>query len=214
MSRPDPLCIYHITHADNLRSIVRDKALWSDVEMIRRGGPTSAVGMSSIKQRRLDLPVKCWNGLKVGQCVPFYFCPRSVMLYLLHKSNHVDLAYRGGQTPIVHLEADLTEVVNWAGAERVRWAFSLANAATSYTDFYGRLEDLDALNWDAIQSNDWRDPDVKEGKQAEFLVEGSFPLRLVQRIGVWDRAVETRVRTELASSAHKPRVEVMPSWYY
>ena len=58
--------------------------------------------------------MKCRPGLNVGDCVPFYFCPRSVMLYLIHRANHPELDYRGGQGPIVHLEADLHEAANWA----------------------------------------------------------------------------------------------------
>lgn len=50
-------------------------------------------------------------GLYVGQCVPFYFCPRSVMLYVIYCANHDELSYRGGQGPILHLEADLYETV-------------------------------------------------------------------------------------------------------
>ena len=36
---------------------------------------------------------------------------RSVMLYVIDKANHPNLAWRGGQGPIVHIEADLREVV-------------------------------------------------------------------------------------------------------
>jgi len=43
----------------------------------------------------------------VGDCVPFYFCPRSVMLYLIYQGNHPDLQYHGGQDLVLHLEADL-----------------------------------------------------------------------------------------------------------
>lgn len=214
MPQPDALRVYHITHASNLGSIAQDQGLWSDAEMIERGGPPATVGMSSIKQRRLKLPIPCCSGLMVGQCVPFYFCPRSVMLYLIHKGNHVDLSYRGGQAPIVHLEADLAQVVEWAGQNDVRWTFSLANAAAGYTGFRVGLDDLADLNWGAIQSNDWGDPDVKEGKQAEFLVERFFPLHLVERIGVYELGVADRIRTELSSSVHKPRIEVLRSWYY
>jgi ssDNA thymidine ADP-ribosyltransferase DarT-like protein len=96
---PDPGRIYHITHVDNLGSILSDGHLLSDAEMIARGGPDVAVGMSSIKQRRLRLPVKCFAATMVGQYVPFYFCPRSIMLYLM--GNHPELTYRGGQSPIV-----------------------------------------------------------------------------------------------------------------
>ena len=67
--------------------------------------------MSEIKQRRLTNPVKCRPGLSVGECVPFYFCPRSVMLYVIHMANHPELKYRGGQGAIVHLEAGLYEAV-------------------------------------------------------------------------------------------------------
>ncbi len=51
------------------------------------------------------MEVKCHPGTKVGEYVPFYFCPRSVMLYILYMGNHPELGYRGGQAPIVHLSA-------------------------------------------------------------------------------------------------------------
>lgn len=71
-SRPQ---IFHITHVDNLASIVRDGGLYSDAEMISRHGGVASIGMSRIKQRRLTLPVGCHPGDFVGECVPFYFCP-------------------------------------------------------------------------------------------------------------------------------------------
>lgn len=62
--------IYHITHVSNSRSIIQDGKLLSDAAMNQRGGPEAAIGMSSIKQRRLSLPVKCYPGSFVGQYVP------------------------------------------------------------------------------------------------------------------------------------------------
>jgi hypothetical protein len=120
--------IYHITHVDNLPSIISDDCLVSDAAMIARGGPSASIGMSSIKQRRLTLPVDCHPGDHVGDYVPFYFCYRSVMLFLIYRANHPDLTYRGGQGPIVHLEADLYSVVRWANQVGTRLAFSLSNA--------------------------------------------------------------------------------------
>lgn len=70
--------IYHITHVENLGEIVTDGGLLSDAAMIARGGPTQAIGMSSIKRRRVEeLVVGCHPGTRVGDYVPFYFCPRS-----------------------------------------------------------------------------------------------------------------------------------------
>ena len=93
--------IYHITHVDNLRGILDAGVLWSDKERIRRNQECRLVGMSTIKQRRLtELSVTCHPKTNVGDYVPFYFCPRSIMLYILHMGNHSELTYKGGQRPI------------------------------------------------------------------------------------------------------------------
>ncbi len=117
---PDRPLIYHITHVDNLEQIIVNGELVCDAEMIRRGGPAASIGITGIKARRLSLPVRCHPGDVVGDYVPFYFSPCSVMLYLLFRDNHPELTYHGGQGPIVHLEADLREVVAWADARRRR----------------------------------------------------------------------------------------------
>jgi hypothetical protein len=214
MTPPDHPQLYHITHIDNLPSILQDGGLRSDATMMARGGPAAAIGMSSIKSRRLRLPLKCFPGDRVGDYVPFYFCPRSVMLYLLHRSNHPGLDYQGGQTPILHLVADMHEVVDWANREGRRWAFTLSNAGTEYTEFRNRLDQLDQVNWTAVAATDFRQPQIKEGKQAEFLVRDFLPWYLVQRIGVYSRAVHQQVATILRAESSRPLVEIRPAWYY
>lgn len=212
--RPIPTRIYHITHVDNLPSILSDDGLLSDAEMIARGGPQVAVGMSTIKQRRLELPVKCHPGDVVGEYVPFYFCPRSIMLYLLHMGNHPELTYQGGQGPILHLEADLEATAAMASEAGVRWAFSLSNAGARYAEFRSSLTDLDEVDWAAVANQDFRPASVKEGKQAEFLVQRFFPWSLVERIGVRTVAIQDRVLEALLDASHKPEVAVLPRWYF
>lgn len=51
---PDQPKLYHITHVDNLERIVADGGLVCDREMIARGGPVRAIGMSAIKRRRVE----------------------------------------------------------------------------------------------------------------------------------------------------------------
>lgn len=212
---PDRPKLYHITHVDNLPAIIADGALVSDAEMIARGGAVQAIGMSGIKQRRVEeLEVDCHPGTKVGDYVPFYFCPRSVMLYVIHCANHPKLTYRGGQDPVVHLEADLHTVVQWAEANGRRWAFSLSNAGAYYTEFRSRLDELGYLDWNAIAATDFRQSDVKERKQAEFLVQWRFPFELVERIGVRSGAIRARAAQALARSRHRPPVEALSEWYY
>ncbi len=176
--------------------------------------PVNTIGMNSIKQRRLRLPVKCHPGDYVGEYVPFYFCPRSIMLYLLYRGNHPELNYTGGQAPILHLEADLDAVVRWAEGAGHRWAFTLSNAGAVYTEFRSRPDQLGEINWPAVVASDFRDAVVKEGKQSEFLVRDFFPWDLVQRIGVYSNDVYQQVAQALRNVPHPPRVEIRQDWYY
>jgi hypothetical protein len=212
--RPIPTRVYHITHVDNLPSILSDDGLLSDTEMLERGAPQLAIGMSSIKQRRMGLPVKCHPGDMVGKYVPFYFCPRSIMLYLLYMANHPELTYRGGQDPIVHLELDLERAVTWATSSDSRWAFSLANAGAVYAPFRSSLAELNEVDWSAVGADDFRDPQVKEGKQAEFLVQRFVPWSLVERVGVWSEQVHDKALAALEDAAHQPPVSVQRQWYF
>ena len=210
MAPPLPIRVYHITHIDNLASIVASGELRSDARMV--GQSATVVGMSNIKQRRFTLPVTPHPGLNVGDCVPFYFGPRSVMLYLLHQGNHPDLSYRGGQGPILHLEADLDASIRWLEQSGRRWAFSLANAGSHTTEFRANRGHLDEINWAAVKNPDFRDRHVKEGKQAEFLAERGFPWHLIQRIGVHSSVTAAKVHGILRMPI--PPVVVEPSWYY
>ena len=55
---------------------------------------------------------------------------------------------------------------------------------------------------------------MRQGKQAEFLIEGAFPWKLVERIGVIDIARAQRVDEILAGAQHKPEIVVQRNWYY
>ena len=211
---PDNPKIYHITHVDNLSGIVADGCIWSDVERLDQELNTELVGLTDIKQARLTKPVPCCPGTTVGQYTPFYLCPRSVMLYILHMDNYPGLTYHEGQRPIVHIEADMRAAVLWAKQRGRIWAFTDVNARASYANFFKDLGDLGRINWEAVQSRSFRDADVKDGKQAEFLMHESFPWELVERIGVVDSQIKARAEEAIDAADHKPLVNVEREWYY
>jgi hypothetical protein len=215
MSVPAAPKIYHIVHIDRLPSILADGCLWCDAEISRRRPAGTTIGMQEIKQRRLtQLRLTSHPDLFVGDCVPFYFCPRSVMLYLIYRANHPHLTYRGGQGPIIHLEADLRQTVAWAEQHGQRWAFSLSNAGSSYFEDRSSLARLGDINWAAVQTRNWQAAQDRDGKQAEFLMEHHFPWELVTRIGVLSRDVYRQVSASFTSAPHQPRAEIRPDWYY
>lgn len=203
--------IYHIVHVDRLASIIKQGCLWSDAAVQNAQLPGTTIGMSTIKARRL---AKIFNSpcLHVGECVPFYFCPRSVMLYMLHMNNHPEITYRGGQTPIVHLQADLYQTVDWANQNSKKWVFTNSNAGSFYFDDFNNLSQLNQVNWSSVSAANWKD--CREQKQAEFLLEELFPWTLVEAVGVYSQAQVHQVSTDLNSTVHRPPVLVKRNWYY
>ena len=218
MAVPPHPKIYHIVHVDRLSSILQDGGLYCDAHVVRNALPGTTIGMSGIKERRLAHPLTSYPDLHVGDCVPFYFCPRSVMLYLIWKGNHPDLTYRGGQEPIIHLAANLRDAVNWAAAQQKRWVFTTTNAGSEFFDDYCSWNQLGKINWDAVHAPKWAGRDVplsvKEGKQAEFLLENFCPWEIIKRIFVYSERVCRQVEALLASIPHKPLIEVCPDFYY
>ena len=124
-----------------------------------------------------------------------------------------DLAYKGGQQQVIHLEADLFESIQWAKQNNKLWAFSLSNAGSRYFEDRCNVSQLDELDWDAINNNNW--VNCKDGKQAEFLMEYHFPWSLIKRVGVINKSISGQVSGILSNlNAHKPLIEIMNNWYY
>lgn len=209
---PNPIQIYHIVHVDRLRSIVDLGGLFSDAQVRANSIPGTSIGMGKIKERRLRKELRSHKGLHVGECVPFYFCPRSVMLYVINRQDNAELEYKGGQASIVHLVADFNETVAWARANGLRWAFTRTNAGAYIAEDFADIKDLGMIDWDAVSKNYWGE--CREQKQAEFLLEERFPWELVRTIGVYSSDIADMAGKVLDGAAHKPRVIVKREWYY
>lgn len=205
--------IYHITHIDNLPAILALGELLSDTMIRTLGLQAQCIAHGHIKQRRQQTPVSMAPGGMVSDYVPFYFCPRSPMLYAIHGGS-VE-GYPGGQGRVLHLVAD-AEAVEASGAQCVH---TDGNAASQPRRFFAGTSQLEtALSWDVIRSNSWGntadDNDRKRRKQAEFLVWQHVPWSAVSRIGVIDDTIGREVAALLAGSAHRPQIETQRTWYY
>jgi hypothetical protein len=200
--------IYHITHLRNLERILADGELHCD--RAAQDAKVVNIGHRHIKERRLRRAVPVGPRGTVGEYVPFYFAPRSPMLYAISR-NAVE-GYAEGQNPVIYL-CSTAEVVKKAG---LRWVFTEGHADMDFTDFFDDLKDLDKIDWGLMKATYWYDtnddPDRKRRRQAEFLVHGSFPWKLVSYIGVHDRSAAETVRKML--NGDHPEVGIEPGWYY
>ncbi|MFZ7223074.1 type II toxin-antitoxin system toxin DNA ADP-ribosyl transferase DarT [Avibacterium avium] len=211
---PSSIKIYHIIHVDKLASVIQLGGLLSDAQVQNHCLGGTVIGMSRIKQRRLeDLTLESHHGLHVGECVPFYFCPRSIMLFMI-KCQNPELDYQGGQGNIIHLQADFHKTIQWADAQKQRWAFTTSNAGARSFEDYCQTADLDKINWQAVNARYWQD--YKHGKQAEFLLEQQLPWHLIEHIGVFSDEIYTQVESILNQQKpkHRPTLSVEKSWYY
>jgi len=217
---PRPTPIYHITHIDNLSSIVEANGLSSDAELARwEGFKCVSISYSHIKKRRMNTAVRdradrpIAAGGVLGDYVPFYFTNRSPMLHAIKQGGVA--GYTGGQAEIIDLVTSVERAV--ASRER-RWFFTDGHAVERITEFLTDTEHLTKIDWVVINSSSWGnsddDPDRKRRKQAEFLVNPSVPWNWFDRIGVIDSPMKRRVEGVIARFEHQPRVVVKPSWYY
>ena len=104
------------------------------------------------------------------------------------------------------------KTVAWADRNRVRWAFTLSNAGSSYFGDRCDLAKLHEIDWGAVGATYWQH--CREGKQAEFLIEQYFPWRLVSRIGVRTIQAANITSAAIQAAAHRPPVQIMTYWYY
>ena len=204
--------IYHITSIQNLPNILIDGGLWCDRIVMQRNLAHVSIAHQHIKNRRIQKAVPCGSGGTVADYVPFYFAPRSPMLFVIHKGG-VD-GYQEGQAPILHLVSSI-EAVQTSGRSFV---FSDGHAEMDISQFFTDLNDLNKLDWQIMGERYWNDTledgDRKRRRQAEFLVYQFFPLDLVAAIGVINQQMAQQVSGLLQPLLRKPIVRVEPTWYY
>ena len=197
--------LYHITDVKNLPAIVAAGGLLSDVALV--GMPHQVIGYDHIKQRRMTVNrIPCCGQRYVGEFVPFYFCPRSPMLYTVNIGRTGRPV--GCQTSIVHL---VTTVARAVALGQV-WAVADGNAGAGHTAFAADLAALDALDWSAIRAVQWQGRTHQ--KSAEFLVADVFPWQAVEAIGCPNGQVVQQVANLLVGCPHVPAIAAQPAWYY
>lgn len=211
---PQPTYIYHITHAGNLPLILAACGLRTCAALRAENVSYTDIAYQTLQDRRAQVCVPCGPGGTLHDYVPFYFAPRSPMLYKI--SRRSEPQHHEGQTPIVHLVSTV-ESVKRAGAG---FAFTDGHGIMAMTSFYDDTDRLDQIDWQIMAASIWRDTiednDRKRRRQAEFLVYDFCRWEWIQAIGVINRTAKARVESLLQNStvSHQPLVTVEGGWYY
>lgn len=208
-----PIPIYHITHIDNLESILSAGRLLAYNAMRAAKTQYTNIAYENIQDRRATTYVPCGRGGVLHDYVPFYFAPRSPMLYTINRGNVEN--YTQGQATVIHLVSSVENIES----EDLSFVFTDGHAVMTFTEFFDDLKYLDdAIDWDVMEARYWKDTnednDRKRRRQAEFLVRNFFPWQLITEIGVINSTIKSQAEKILQNFTHKPSVIVRKNRYY
>src|SRR5262245_52338288 len=133
-----PTPIYHITHVDNLPTILKSGGLQCNATLKGAATAYASIAHDNIQDRRQHTAVPCGPGGVLHDYVPFYFGPRSPMLFTISRGN---VPTCPGQGPVVHLVSTAQAVQ----ARGLGFAFTNGHGIMALTDFYDNLQDLDEV---------------------------------------------------------------------
>ena len=123
--------------------------------------------------------------------IPFYFAPRSPMLYAIYQGK-VE-RYANSQNQIIYV-ITRTDKILQAGLDYV---FTDGHAVIGFSEFYKNFEYLDKFDWSVMKSRYWfdteDDPDRKRRRQAEFLVYEIVPVKVFSGFAVKSKKMKNKV---------------------
>jgi hypothetical protein len=213
-NQPIPTPIYRLVHLDSLIVCLERGAIHAPSQIPADGRAYRPIHRQDIQEARRTYSISVGRGGTAHDYVPFYFGPRSVMLFQLH-TGRVS-GYIEGQEPLIHLVSTCQTVAD----QGLDFAFSDGHALARFTAWYDDLTDLARVDWDAAYAIRWNDtseePDRQRRKQAEFLVHRECPWNVVAEIGVYNEAAKTLVEQALTQHGRLGTipVRIRPEWYY
>jgi hypothetical protein len=205
--------IMHFTHVRNLPGILAAGCIRADSFLDRSSALRVEAGDLNVKALRKQRRVPLAPFGRVADYVPFYFAPRSPMLYTLAKGNVP--TYTDGQDPLVYL-ASSTEAAAAAG---LPYLFSDGNCASPLTEVFDDPAAFEsAIDWEIMTTKMWAntpdDQDRMRRRMAEFLVHQRVPVACISLIVVRREIIKDRVEAILADHGSGIPVVVRPWWYF
>lgn len=205
--------VMHFTHVRNLEGILDAGGLLSDNSVDRGSALQVEAADLSIKASRKGIPIKCSPGGCVADYVPFYFAPRSPMLFKLARGGVP--TYTDGQDPLIYMVSSV-ETIAAAG---LPWLFSDGNCAAQVTEVFNDLRLLDSkVDWEVMRATVWKntaeDGDRMRRRMAEFLVYERVPLSCLVGVAVRTVAMRHQVAAALDHREIALPVGVQRGWYY
>lgn len=208
--------IYRMIHVNNLSLVLKDRYVYAKNFAPHSDECYCDIADKELQLKRGDTHVSLPPYGTLHDYVPFYFCPRSPMMYRLYMSDE-------DQSDLIYLVTYVERVE----AYKYDFVFTNRHAISRGVEWYKSLRYLDTLDWACINDRSWGvdqpgyvgRPDVKERsirKQAEFLVHRRAPLLLFRHIVTMDERARSIVEEEFEKKTLNFKIDigVNPDWYF
>lgn len=208
--QPEKALIFRIVHVDNVPWILEHG-------LHCRNSPDQDpnyvnIGSADLIDKRSRRIVPVPPGGTLSDYVPFYFTPFSIMMLNI-KTGHGNITRRENRDIVMFVSS-----VPKLEALGLPYVFTNQHAYHVDTDFYGSPSDLDKIDWELLQSRNFKTNDADPGRQlryqAEALVHGHVPLEALLGMGCHNDEVRAQLEAQIASMGKNFSVKTTPSWYF
>jgi hypothetical protein len=202
---------YRITHIGNLPLILEQG-------IVTKHHPNANnayinIGNPEIIDVRSTTPVKIEGYGFIGDYVPFYFTPKSIMLYNIITGYWHPKVPRRNRDEILVIRCLIENL-----AQLPQWFFTDGQGNDIASSHYKDLTDIDKIDWHCIQHSDFSkndgDYDRPRRYQAEFLVQNVVPLSAIESLNVYNQAAATAVQAILKENNINLAVNLLSQYFF
>lgn len=149
----------------------------------------------------------------IGDYVPFYFTPKSMMLYNIITGFRHPVVPKRERNEILVIRCLIEEL-----AKLPRWFFTDGQGNDMASRHYTDLRALDSIDWLSIQNSNFTksdgDFDRPRRYQAEFLVHHGVPIDCIESLNVYSQESADVVNKIIYTSTIHMAVHIQPQYYF
>jgi hypothetical protein len=202
---------YRITHINNLSLLLQNGIVNKHHD--NASEDYIEIGNPEIIDVRSTSPVKIKNYGMIGDYVPFYFTPKSIMLYNIITGYWHPLVPRRNRSEILVIRCMIKEL-----ATLPRWFFTDGQGNDMASGHYNDLTDLDNIDWQCIQNSNFTksdgDFDRPRRYQAEFLVHHEVPIDSIESLNVYNQQAADVLAVILNENNINLAVNIQPLYFF
>ena len=202
---------YRIYHLENLTNIL-------EVGLCNKNHPLASrhfieIGNPSIISTRTATPVRIKGYGNIGDYIPFYFTPRSIMLYNIVTGYWEPIVPKIAKKHLIIIQCEINVLTKVN-----RFFFTNGQANDALTKHYSDLSQLNEVDWKIIQQSEFNksaaDFDKARRYQAEFLVYYHVPVTAIESILVYNEGTAKFVINELSQSGVTLPIHISPKSFF